>query len=65
MNGVNGVPQHANNKKSRLPAQSLALALAVLTPFGMYWGLESGYSLLAWLFFGLMIAGMALAAWVG
>jgi hypothetical protein len=52
-------------KRHRFSIQSLALIIALLTPFALYWALESGQIAMAAFFFGLLALAMAVTAWIG
>lgn len=53
----------ARGLRGRLPVQFLALFLGLLSPFLLYWGLESNLDGLAAPAFGLLLLGMMLTLW--
>jgi hypothetical protein len=58
---------HINDwrKRRRFSIQSAALVVALLSPFGLHWGLETGQNLIAIFLFGLLALALALTAWIG
>ncbi len=54
-----------NGNGARFRVQSLALFATLSMPFGIYWALQSGVTVLAGLFFGLLAASMGLTIWKG
>lgn len=58
-------PANPNKAARRLQIQTLALALALIAPFGLFWALSAGLTALAVLFFALIVAGMLLTLWKG
>jgi hypothetical protein len=45
--------------------QALTLILALASPFGLYWGLQSGQAAVAWVCFLIFTFSMALTFWAG
>jgi hypothetical protein len=52
-------------KRYRFPIQSAALVVALLAPFGLYWGLEAGQNIIAAIFFSLLALALAVTTWIG
>jgi hypothetical protein len=52
-------------KRHRFSIQSLALIIALLSPFALYWSLEAGQNVMAAFFFGLLALALAVTAWIG
>jgi hypothetical protein len=52
-------------KRYRFLIQSMALVVALLSPFAIFWALEAGQDLLAALSFGLLALAMLVTAWIG
>jgi hypothetical protein len=49
-----------NHRQKRLYLSLLALAVLILTPFGLYFALQAGMDWLAAVLFGLLSAGILL-----
>jgi hypothetical protein len=62
---VNKVQVKTWRKRYRFSIQSMALVVALLSPFALYWGLEAGQNMLAALSFGLLALAMLVTAWIG
>ncbi|MEM5773420.1 MAG: hypothetical protein AAGU05_00355 [Anaerolineaceae bacterium] len=59
-------PEPAPKKKKQSPLVVwAALLLGLITPFGLYYALQSGSMLLAGVCFGLLAFAMVLTAWKG
>jgi len=54
-----------NKVARRLQIQTLALILALLAPFGLFFALSAGQTTLALLCFALIVASMLLTLWKG
>jgi len=52
-------------KRNRFAWQSLALALALLAPFGLYLALTHNQPVLASVIFAVLAGSMALTLWAG
>ena len=52
-------------KRYRFSIQSMALVVALLAPFALFWTLEAGQTLFAALSFGLLALAMLVTAWIG
>jgi hypothetical protein len=55
----------ATPKRNRFAWQSLALALALLAPFGLYLALTRNQPVLAAAIFAVLAGSMALTMWAG
>jgi hypothetical protein len=53
------------SKQSRFAWQSLALALALLAPFGLYLALTHNQPVLAGVIFAILAGSMSLTMWAG
>lgn len=49
----------------RFPLLSLALVLALLAPFGLYFALQDGLDILSINFFAIILASLGIAVWAG
>jgi len=52
-------------KSHRLSLQAVALAIALLTPFALFWSLNAGLVPVAVILFGLIVLSMLLTWWAG
>jgi len=52
-------------KRSRFGWQALALGLALIAPFGLFWALIANLPFLAAIFFAVLVISMALTIWAG
>jgi hypothetical protein len=64
-NEMNKVQVKTWRKRYRFPIQSMALVVALLSPFALFWMLEAGQTLFAALSFGLLALAMLVTAWIG
>ncbi len=58
-------PAKPSQPARRLQIQTLALTLALIAPFGLFWALSAGQVALAIFFFALIVASMLLTLWQG
>mgnify|MGYP001285066969 CR=1 FL=1 len=54
-----------NHRQKRLYLSLLALAVLILTPFGLYFALQSGADRLAAVLFAVLSGGILLVMWSG
>jgi hypothetical protein len=50
---------------NRFRIQAVALILGILSPFGLYWALQNGQTILSIVFFALFAVCMLLTFWAG
>ena len=55
----------STRKRSRFGWQALALGLALVAPFGLFWALTANLPFLAAVLFAVLAISMALTIWAG